>query len=114
VSAVRAAGLVRGLVFSGPELRLSAGDAVVHGGCGPGSDRPQEETIIVPKSTVTRSIQRNGAVHRVDTFLGGCLFASVLSEVDMRPGAVRQPREEVRRLESSDRLYTKADKDEER
>jgi AcrR family transcriptional regulator len=53
-------------------------------------------TVTDPAGQATTGIDRlhglvDGFLHyvEVDTFPGGCFFASVLAEVDMRPGAVR-------------------------
>ena len=52
--------------------------------------------VIEPASTASTAVQRlrllvDGYLRyvEVDTFPGGCFFASVLAEVDMQPGAVR-------------------------
>ena len=52
--------------------------------------------VIEPASTAPTALQRlrllvDGYLRyvEVDTFPGGCFFASVLAEVDMQPGAVR-------------------------
>jgi AcrR family transcriptional regulator len=52
--------------------------------------------VIEPASTASTALQRlrllvDGYLRyvEVDTFPGGCFFASVLAEVDMQPGAVR-------------------------
>jgi len=57
--------------------------------------------VIEPASTASTALQRlrllvDGYLRyvEVDTFPGGCFFASVLAEVDMQPGAVRDAQAE--------------------
>jgi hypothetical protein len=74
-----------------------------------------------PGSGIGRSSNSSGVPNdrRITARMRQQRLATALTEVDafagrhMRPGAVREPREEIRRLESEDRLYTKGDKDEE-
>ena len=56
-----------------------------------------EERVLGPAAAATSGIERlrllaDGYLRYVEdeTFPGGCFFASVLAEVDMRPGAVRE------------------------
>jgi AcrR family transcriptional regulator len=55
-----------------------------------------DEQVVAAASNATTGIERLGRLVdaylrwvEVDTFPGGCFFASVLAEMDMRPGAVR-------------------------
>jgi AcrR family transcriptional regulator len=76
-----------GLFGSKEELQLATVDK---------ADQLFADQVIAPASTASHALQRlqllvDGCLRyvEIDNFPGGCFFASVLAEVDMQPGAVR-------------------------